>query len=325
MLEELRSFSNLGTPNYFFELLNSLNLNRGVKYKISDINNLFYNRIIDGSSIFDGCVELALKLELILKSSNSVILNEDIIISLKEFEEFKDKFVEFLFKQLKDDDEFYKIFSSENLSYDVIYKSLQIDNNAFGLKYSNFKNLLLDFSVILNHPLPEFNSYIINIRYKKFFDTTVLTEVKKRKIEIEEFLKSLEKRQIYGEEAEKFVLKFEFLRLNGTKEIDWVAEYIVNEGYDIASYDNEYDEYPNRFIEVKSYDGGNPYFYWSRNEFNVAKLKKDEYWLYLINRSEINLEDYKPIMIRNPHETIFINDEIWSKQIENYRIELRQF
>ena len=324
MLEELRSFGNLGTPNYFFELSNSFKFNLKVKFKISDINNLFYNRVIDGRSIFIGCIELAIKIKLIIKLDKYVILNNQIINSLKDINQFNDIFIEYLFKALKEDDEFYKIFSTEYLSYDIINKSLQINNKAFGLKYANFKQLLLDFGVILKHPTKEINSFIINNHHKKLFDTTVFSEVKKRKIEIEEFLKSLEQQQIYGVEAEKYVLKFEFLRLNQLKEIDWVAEYIVNEGYDIASYNNEVDEFPNRFIEVKSYDGRIPYFYWSRNEYSVAKLKKNEYWLYLINRSQMIDTNYVPIMINNPFESILNDDLNWVKQIEKFKIELRK-
>ena len=79
---------------------------------------------------------------------------------------------------------------------------------------------------------------------------------------------------------------------------------------------------PNRFIEVKSYDGETPYFFWSRNEYSVAKRKKDDYWLYLVNRSEMNKTEYVPIMIQNPYEEILSNDEKWDKQIEKYKVEL---
>lgn len=125
----------------------------------------------------------------------------------------------------------------------------------------------------------------------------------------------MEQQQVYGEEAEKYVLNFEFIRLKEQKEIDWVAEYIVNEEYDIASYNHESDELPNRFIEVKSYDG-ETHIFWSRNEFSVAKRKKDDYWLYLVNRLEMNKVEYVPITIQNPYEEILNNDKNWYKQIE---------
>jgi len=322
MLKELRRYGNFGTPNYFFELLNTLKDNTAANYTITDIEQLFYNRVIDGRSIFDGCLELAIKTEILSHKNNYLTLNNGIVDSLNSLSQMKDKFVEYLFKALKDDDEFHKIFCSEYLSHDIIYKSLQINNRAFGLIYSNFKQLLIDFEAIKTHPTTELNSFIINNRYKKLFDKTVLPEIKERKIGIEKFRKAMEQQQIYGEEAEKFVLIFEFLRLKKQKEIDWVAEYIVNEGYDIASYNNESDEFPNRFIEVKSFDGETPYFFWSRNEYSVAKRKRDEYWLYLVNRSEINKTEYSPILVQNPYEIILKDDENWDKQVEKYKIEL---
>ena len=322
MLKELRRYRNFGTPNYFFELLSTLKVNQNATYTRTDIDKLFYNRVIDGRSIFDGCLEIAIKTEMLVVENDFLTLSNGVADSLNSISQMRDKFVEYLFKALKDDDEFHKIFCSDYLSHDIIYKSLQINNRAFSLKYSNFKQLLIDFEAIKTHPTTELNSFIINNRYKKLFDKTVLPEIKKRKIGIEDFRKAMEQQQIYGEEAEKFVLNFEFARLNEHKEIDWVAEYIVNEGYDIASYNHESDEFPNRFIEVKSYDGETPYFFWSRNEYSVAKLKKDDYWLYLVNRSEMNKAEYVPIMIQNPYQEILSNDENWDKQIEKYKVEL---
>lgn len=321
MLEELRRYRNFGTPNYFFELLTTLKVNKEATYLITDIEKLFYNRVIDGRGIFDGCLELAIKTDILIFENNFLSLNNGFADSLNSISQMRDKFVEYLFKALKDDDEFHKIFCSDYLSHDIIYKSLQINNQAFGLKFSNFKQLLIDFEAIKTHPTTELNSFIINNRYKKLFDKTVLPEIKQRKIGIEEFRKAMEQQQIYGEEAEKFVLNFEFARLKEQKEIDWVAEYIVNEGYDIASYNHECDEFPNRFIEVKSYDGKTPYFFWSRNEYSVAKRKKDEYWLYLVNRCEMNNLEYEPMMIQNPFETILDNSE-WIKEVDKYKISM---
>ena len=236
MLEELRRYRNFGTPNYFFELLSTLKGNPEATYTRTDIEKLFYNRVIDGRSIFDGCLELAIKTEILIFDNDFLTLSNGVVDSLNSINQMRDKFVEHLFKALKDDDEFHKIFCSDYLSHDIIYKSLQINNRAFSLKYSNFKQLLIDFEAIKTHPTTELNSFIINNRYKKLFDKTVLPEIKKRKIGIEEFRKAMEQQQIYGEEAEKFVLHFEFRRLKEQKEIGWIAEYIVNEGYDIASY-----------------------------------------------------------------------------------------
>jgi hypothetical protein len=321
MLNDLRQYHNLGTPNYFFQLLKSVNESENSNWSLSDLDSLFYNRIIDDNHIFDGCIDLAVRINVLTIDGDYYTVNNDFSASLNSVNQMKDKFVQNLFISLKDENSFHKIFQSQYLSYDIIYKSFQINNSAFGFKFKNFKQLLIDFGAITTHPTIEFNSYILNSRFKKLFDKTILPEIKKRKIGIDEFKKSIEKQQIYGEEAEKFVMEFEKKRL-GDKQIDWVAQYIVNEGYDIASYNEENDEEYNRFIEVKSYDGITPYFFWSRNEFNVAKQKSEKYWVYLVNRTEMNNEDYEPIMKQNPIESI-LNNENWNEQIEKYKISQR--
>lgn len=322
MLKDLRKYNNFGTPNYFFQLLTNLQENDEEIWRKSDIEQLFHNKIIDGRSVYDGCIELAIRIEFLILQEDLITINENLLGFLNSVNQMSDKFVEYLFKALTNDEVFHNIFCSEFLTYDIIYKTLQISNSAFGFKFSNFKQLLIDFDAIKSHPTIEIKSYIINTRYKKLFDKTVLPEIKKRKIGIEEFKNSMELQQMYGEEAEKFVVNFENTRLNMEKRIDWVAEYIINAGYDVISYNNKNDNEYNRFIEVKSYEGKIPYFFWSRNEYQVARLKKDEYWLYLIDRKKISNINYKPIMIQNPHINILQNDD-WSKEVDKFKIELK--
>jgi hypothetical protein len=68
----------------------------------------------------------------------------------------------------------------------------------------------------------------------------------------------------------------------------WQFSHIdVSAGYDIASLKDQGSSIIDKFIEVKSYSGS-PYFYWSKNEIEVAKQERDNYFLYLINRDEIS-------------------------------------
>lgn len=321
MLKGLRKFDNLGTPNFFFELLTTLNSSKKQKWTIDDINQLFFNRVIDSRSTFEGCILLAFRINLLIEVKGNIKIDQKFDNYLNSKNQMSDKFVERLFLSLEPVNEIYEIFSSENFSQDIVYQSLQLKNSAFGFKYANLKQLLIDFNVLKVHPTNEINTLIINTRYKKIFDKVILPEIKKRKIGIEEFKTSMQQQQIYGEEAEKFILKYEYNRLGGVKEIQWIAEYIVNAGYDIASFENANDVEPNRFIEVKSYQGEVPYFFWSKNEFDVAKRKSDNYWIYLVNRDQIEDHDYEPIMKQNPIKTILKNDN-WDKQVDKYKIKL---
>lgn len=323
MLKDLRKFDNLGTPNFFFELLTTLKDSEKQEWKIGDINQLFFNRVIDNRSVFEGCILLAFRINIIAEINGNIELDQKFENYLNSKNQMNDKFVERLFLSLESVNEIYEIFSSENFSQDIVYHSLQLKSSAFGFKYSNLKQLLIDFNVLKVHPTNEINNLIINTRYKKIFDKVILPQIKKRKIGIEEFKKLMEQQQIYGEEAEKFVLKYEHNRLNGAKKIQWIAEYIVNAGYDIASFNTVQDEKPTRFIEVKSYEGERPYFFWSRNEMEVAKRKHTEYWLYLVNRKEINKKEYKPICIQNPSINILESTK-WNKTIDKYKIILNR-
>ena len=139
MLNDLRQYHNLGTPNYFFQLLKSVNDSENSNWSLNDLDSLFYNRIIDDNHIFDGCIDLAVRINVLTINGDYYTVNNDFSDSLNSVNQMKDKFVQYLFISLVEDEDFLNIFSSENLTYDIIYKSLQISNSAFGLKFSNFK------------------------------------------------------------------------------------------------------------------------------------------------------------------------------------------
>lgn len=322
MLKELSKYENLGTPGYHFQLLTALRDNPDETWRIQNISELFHNRVIDDRSIFDGCLPLLHYIGIIeINASDEVIVDGSFLNYLKSQKLMIDRLVERLMMSLNSDSIFHDIFCSEYISYDIIYHSIQIDNSAFPLKYACFKQLLIDFNILNEHPTQGFNKYIINGRYKKVFDKEVLPEIKKRKIGIEELRRSIEQNQIHGEEAEKFVLGFEEDRLIGKKKIDWVAEYSTSDGYDIASYETVNSKEHDRFIEVKSYHG-HPYFFWSRNEIDIARIKKSNYYLYLVDRSRMNSSGYVPIIIQDPYNNVLKNNSQWEQRVEKIKLQM---
>ncbi|MDP8212226.1 MAG: DUF3883 domain-containing protein [Candidatus Zapsychrus exili] len=322
MLVDLSKYDNLGSPNIFFALLSQIN-NSDSTWTFDDASAFFYNKMIDGRLVFDGCINFALSIDMLVLEDNNIKIEEEFRQNLKSKEELTDKIIQRLFQVLKQDDLFYHIFSSKNLSYDAVYKTIKLGNLAFGSKFAGFKQLLLAFEVIKNHPIVEFDSFIVNPSYKGLLDRDILPQVRKMKLSVEDFDFLMEKKRLYGEEAERFVLEFEKKRLNNEKEVEWVAMYTVNEGYDIASYDCLSDDHINRFIEVKSYEGDEPYFFWTRNEALIAKQKKSHYWLYLINRKKVNGKNYQPEMYQNPIESIMGNN-LWHKEPETWRISIKK-
>ena len=317
MLNDLRKYECLGTPSYFLELVTTLSNNRKSNWNVKNASQIFSNKIFDNRPIIDGGIELGIRIGLLNRNQNQIELSIA-FDNIKSKNQLIDKFNQNLIHALSEEDEFLNIFCSRHLSHDIVYKSLQLDNRAFAFKFANFKQLLIDFKILYVHPQEEFNSYILNTRYKKLFDKLVLPEIKKRSIGIDEFRKSMEHQAINGEEAEKFVVKFEEHRLNN-KKVEWVAQYIVNQGYDIASYNLPNDDYPNRFIEVKSYVGDKPYFFWSRNEYSVAESEGKKYWIYLVNRNNMKDPSYVPLMIQDPFINILENKDDWKSQVEKYK------
>lgn len=99
--------------------------------------------------------------------------------------------------------------------------------------------------------------------------------------------------------------------------IQIISEIDVKAGYDIKSYKSDTSILLDKLIEVKSYSG-KPYFYWSKNEIKVAKQEKDNYFLYLVNRDEMNNKNYQPLMIQNPYKNILDNKH-WERDCHSWK------
>ena len=319
MLENLKKYENLGTPKYFWILLNQLKNNDLRTEK--NIKSYFFNKIIDNKSIFDGCLPL-LKLSKIIKIDNDtseVIVDYSYKNILYNEELCKHTLLEGFLLSFYKEENFYEIFSSKNTSYDIDNNVIQIKYSAFNLWYANIRQLLIDFNFLSPHPKYPQHKLIVNSQWKSFFDKYISTEIRKRKIWIDELKKILEEQEKNWEIAEKFILNYENKRLKDKKGIEWIAPFDVWAGYDILSYNNCNSTHQDRFIEVKSYIWDIPSFYWSKNEFETAKKNNDNYFLYLVDRNRINELWYEPIIISKAYDNIINNDE-WIKKVDKYYI-----
>lgn len=320
MLNALCKYENLGTPLYFFELFKQLK-SHGNFWNTEDIQEYFFNRIIDGKRLFDWCIPLLTHIQVISVDDSGRLT---VIDSWFEFVSENVSYLQWiilerLFVQLKENELFHEIFSPCNISYDVIYNTIQINNSCFKFRYANFKQLLIDFHFFAPHPDYK-DKLVVNGKYKKLFDRHILPSIKAKKIGIVELQKSLEQKQIHWEEAEIFVLKYEKLRLHwhlDLNQIKKISDYDVGAGYDIASFNGISSFLNDRFIEVKSYVW-KPNFYWSRNEIEVSRIRKDSYFLYLVDRDLINDPAYDPLIIQNPYESVLKNDNGWNKDVDKY-------
>jgi hypothetical protein len=118
---------------------------------------------------------------------------------------------------------------------------------------------------------------------------------------VEELHQQLSRQEQYGDRATEVALKFERKRLQ-LQGFDQLARGVhrldkehVDAGYDLLSYTSP-SAWHNRFIEVK-YLGKHETFYLSMNEIRMAKLLKDQYFLYLVN--DLERED-SVIVLQDP-------------------------
>ena len=143
---------------------------------------------------------------------------------------------------------------------------------------------------------------------------------KKPLVSIEELQKKLSKDIEIGERAENFALKFEISRLKRmsiNKKPFMISSIDVMAGYDMISYESLSSEGFDRFIEVKAISSNG--FFWSKNEYEVAKFKGDKYYLYLVDLRRIGEVDYVPEIVQDPANNIMKNDD-WFVEAQSYHI-----
>lgn len=181
----------------------------------------------------------------------------------------------------------------------------QMPKRAFKLDSAVFRNLLITLGALSID-----NSFLsLNKEYEDIFTETVFN---KRKLPQEQLLKKLEKEREMGEAGEKFVLNYERQRcpFNSIQKqkIKQISIIDASAGYDIISFHSELT-LKKRYIEVKTYLG-KPHFYWSENEIQSAKLRGEDYYVYLVDYACINTKGYEPEIIANPILNI-MNQEEW--------------
>lgn len=143
---------------------------------------------------------------------------------------------------------------------------------------------------------------------------------KKPVVSIEELQKKLLRDSEIGEQAEKFAWEYETIRLKQAgidKEPLRISNLDVMAGYDMVSYESTLSESYDRFIEVKAVSKSG--FFWSRNEYETAKLKGENYYLYLVDLKKVDEPGYAPEMIQNPAVSVMAADG-WFVEAESYHI-----
>ena len=211
-----------------------------------------------------------------------------------------------------------EIIDTTALRFDATKGIYYIQRHGFPIATAIFRNVLIQLNALKECQDGSGSLEIIE-KYEAFF--IQVQKKKKREMSLDALKKQLERQQLQGEEAENYVVEYEKARLFNAvhaNKIKRISGIDVSAGYDIVSFDDSKCVLYERFIEVKSYIG-QPHFYWSKNEIQVATLYADRYYLYLVDMRKIKDCGYSPTIIQNPAKAVIESDG-WLMQPESYLV-----
>ena len=204
------------------------------------------------------------------------------------------------------------------LRFDVVKGKYYIQRHGFPIAAAIFRNVLIQLNA-LSELRDGSGSLELNERYESIF--AKVQKKAQRRLSLDALKKQLEQQEIQGTAAEEYVVEYEKARLLNkvlSKKVKRISDIDVSAGYDVVSFETDTSIEYDRFIEVKSFVG-QPHFYWSKNEIEVATVYGDKYYLYLINAEKVTEYEYVPIIIRNPVKTVIESDG-WLMQPTSYLV-----
>ena len=210
-----------------------------------------------------------------------------------------------------------EIMNQAMFSYDSIQRSYTFKNELLPLSLSCVRNVLISQGLLI----PQRDLQGTRFYIAPLYDALIAKYCKKMRdhLSLERLKKQLEDNELAGEMAELFVVEYEKKRIVSPlrENIKRISEIDVAAGYDIVSFNSDDSLEPDRFIEVKAVSSSG--FFWSKNEYEIAKLKGDAYYLYLVELSRIGELGYVPEMIQNP-ASIIMHTDGWLVEAQSYHI-----
>lgn len=311
MLDELKNLKYLGGKEGLLFFIRDIIGGNQVRIQDAQIicnhtpgkNNLSVSDLVCYCSMFDW----------IQIFGDTLLLSPNISKFLRDGEKLNETLIITTVKKLFE----INVFNANMFSYDSVKNCYVFKNELLPLSFSCVRNLLISQGFLI--PLRGINStqLFINCSYDIFI--AKYCKEQRKKINFEELKKQLESNEKAGEKAELFVVEYEKKRLGFSlgKKVKRISEIDVTAGYDIVSFDTNLSQEPDRFIEVKAIS--NKGFFWTRNEIEIAKLKGNNYYLYLIDLNKISQTCYLPQIIKNPVVNIMESEE-WFAETQSYFI-----
>ena len=244
---------------------------------------------------------------------NEEILMSNNIIPYNEDHSFINDLCSLCFSKLLEEN----LFDVDKVKFNEVTLEFYASRSAFKLEAAIFRNMLIELDAMR---MNESNEFV----FKNEFENIFFKHIKHHRLKItqNELLQTLDEKQRIGAEGEMFVLKFEKERLAEHpkhQNIRIISDIDVTAGYDIISYKSPLSNKLDRFIEVKTFIGS-PHFYWSINEIKQARLRREQYFIYLLDYSKIDLPDYIPEMISDPYASIYNSKNEWMINATSYQV-----
>ena len=212
---------------------------------------------------------------------------------------------------LKKNNEINLFFHDDLLKFEsneIVLEIVKISSNFRALR-----DLFIDLNFIKVRPNSKF--HLLDEQVVKRISESVNLP-KKRKVSQAVIEARLEAQKKSGEKAELWVLEFERekfkkskIKKNLLQKISKISNENASAGYDLESFIDKTSTKIDKFIEVKSFSG-TPRFFWTPNELSTSRDLKDNYYLYIVDMNKIDEEDYVPMEIKNPAETILEGKKI---------------
>ena len=311
MLDELKNLKYRGGKDgllFFFRNV----MNHG-KIRIRDAevvcSHAFGERLLSVRDLISYCIAFGwIQIE-----ADTIYVSPSFDLCVNDVDELNDNLIRSTVEQLFSRE----IFSSLLFSYDVVQSCYSFKNELLPLSFSTVRNVLISQGFLIANRDAQGTRFFI----APVYDTIIAKycKAKQKQLSLAQLKKQLEDNELAGEKAELFVLSFEKERIGKplSEGIKRISEIDVSAGYDIISYNSAQSCTPDRFIEVKAMS--NAGFFWSKNEYEIAKLKGNTYYLYLVDLGKIGVPGYVPEMIQNPATNVMTADN-WFVEAQSYHI-----
>ena len=318
MIEEALKSDSFGDEELIKYMLKAV---RDREYDFAGLKEACYANSFKFRQCFRGLIPLLISAGIIKVIDGIFIANIDVDNFVEN--DFGLKLVDKLFLTLSKHRLVGEFINSRTIVIAQDSQEIRLRSSQIPLKYSSLRNLLITLGIVARDSLSK-TMLVVHADYQGWFGDKmsewIFANEVSNGLRLDKLLANMKRNQESGRRAEEFVIEFERRRLVGHPKLNFVqiiSEENAKAGYDILSFANIDSIFIDRFIEVKSY-AGEPVFYWTQNELEIAKLKADAYFIYLVDSQKIGIEGYSPKFIQDPANVLFPSQD-WDRECQSFR------